>query len=211
MYTNYEEEGYNVGGGRGIGDSCWDMGAKEVEVEITSWPSFFFRLGIFFLLFLVQSCFMITIQKHRHNFVLPKCTHSVPIDRWMPSHRQCRVRRRGPLGFPPRRPNPADAAFLILTQPRLAGLAQHPFPHKVHHQPPDDADERERIHPVHPEAKHPDPDHDAPEIARQQADVEEGRRRHTEQDRGDRVEERQAKREPDEVAAHRSVPGRRAE
>lgn len=64
---------------------------------------------------------------------------------------------------------------------------------------------------MHVQAEDADADDHAPEIARQQADVEEGGRRQSEQQRHQRVEQRQAQRVPCQIAADAAGPGGGAE
>lgn len=112
---------------------------------------------------------------------------------------------------PPRRANPIDTAFLILAQPRLARLAQDALAHEIYDQATDDADESDGIHPMDVQAEDAHADDDAPEVAREQADVEEGGRREPEHERRQRVEEREAQRVADQIPADATVPDRDAE
>ena len=74
-----------------------------------------------------------------------------------------------------------------------------------------DEAEGDRVHPVDRQPEDVDADDDAPEVGRQQRDVEEGRRREPQQHRHERVEERQAERVPDQVADHGPGPARVAD
>lgn len=101
---------------------------------------------------------------------------------------------------PPRGPHPIHAPLLILPQPRLQRLPQHALPHEINDQPTDDAHERDGIHPVDVLVEDLDADHHAPEVPRQQGDVEKGRRREPEHDGRPGVEDEQAERVPRQVA-----------
>ena len=110
-----------------------------------------------------------------------------------------------PLDPPPRRPQPIDAPLLVLAQPGLQRLAQHALPDEVDDEPADDADEGDGVHPVDVLVEDLDADDDAPEVARQQADVEEGGRGEAEHERRARVEDEQAERVARQVAADFAV------
>ena len=71
--------------------------------------------------------------------------------------------------------------------------------------------ERNGIHPVNMQPKDLNPDRHAPEIARQQRDIEKGSRREAEQQRGERVEDEEHERVADDVADDLAVPGSAAE
>jgi len=71
--------------------------------------------------------------------------------------------------------------------------------------------ERNGIHPVNMQPKDLNSDRYAPEIARQQRDIEEGSRREAEQQWGERVEDEEHERVADDVADDLAVPGSAAE
>ncbi len=64
---------------------------------------------------------------------------------------------------------------------------------------------------MHPQPKHLDPDHHAPEVAREQADVEKGGRGEPEHEGREGVEEGEAEGVADEVTADGAGPGCSAE
>lgn len=95
---------------------------------------------------------------------------------------------------------------MILAQPWLLGLTLRALREEVDRQTHDDQDKRNRIHPVHAQVKYLDADAHAPEVRRQQTDVEEGRAGKAEQHWCKGVKEREDERIPGEVAADGGVP-----
>lgn len=114
-----------------------------------------------------------------------------------------------PPHLPPRSSQPVNPILLIPTQPRLQRLPQYALAHKVNDQPANDAHKRNRVHPVDMLMKNLDPNDDAPEIAREQRNVEEGGGREPEHERGARVEDEQAERIARHVAADFAIVPRR--
>lgn len=110
-----------------------------------------------------------------------------------------------PLHPPPRGAQPVDTPLLILAEPRLQRLPQDALADKVDDQAADDAHKRDGVHPVYLFMEDLDPDDHAPEVAGQQTDVEERRRREAEHDRSARIEEEQAERIPGQVPSDFSV------
>lgn len=98
--------------------------------------------------------------------------------------------------------------LLILAEPGLLGLAEHAPGEEVDDEPEDDADEGDGVQVVDDVAEDLDADDGAPEVAREQRDVEEGGRRDAQQEGHDGVEEEQRDGEPGEVPAHLPVPRR---
>ena len=149
--------------------------------------------------------------QHTSHLHLPLPSSSLPTYLPTPSHPPKREETLhndiGPLDPPPRRPDPTDAPLLIPAQPRLLRLAQDLLADKIHHQPHHDHHERNRIQEIDGQAKHLDANHHAPEIAGEEGDVEKGGRRKAEDERGERVEERETQRIPDQIATDLAVPG----
>ena len=120
--------------------------------------------------------------------------------------------RRPPLlQFPLRRAQPADALLLALAEPRLLRLAQHALAEIIHKVAEHDQGEGQRVQPVDVQAEDAQADDDAPEVAGEQGDVEEGGAGEAVQDGYEGVEEREDERVAREVAADFAVPGRGAE
>lgn len=110
------------------------------------------------------------------------------------------------LGRASGRPEPTDAAFLVPSEPRLPRLAHDFFADKVDDQPDHDAHKRDGIHPMDVQPEHLDPNHHAPEIPGQQADVEKGRGCDAEHERREGVEQWDTEGVADQVAARLAVP-----
>lgn len=87
-----------------------------------------------------------------------------------------------PLNLPLGRPDAQHALSLILAQPCLLGLSQHALAEKVDEVADHDEDKGDRVQVVDGVSKDAQADDDAPEVARQQADVEEGGRGESVQD-----------------------------
>lgn len=114
-------------------------------------------------------------------------------------------RRRPSPDLPPRRPQPVHAPLLAPPEPRLQRVAQHALAHKVNDQPADDAHKGDGVHPVDARVEDLDADDDAPEVAREQGDVEEGGRGEAEDEGGAGVEDEEAERVAGHVAADFAV------
>lgn len=113
-----------------------------------------------------------------------------------------------PLRPPLRRSHPADPLLLVLPQPGLEGVPEHLPPQKVGHLAENDAHKGDRVHEVDRQLEDLDADHDPPEVRREQADVEEGRAAHAEDERARAVEQAQGQRVAGQVSADRGVPHR---
>ena len=98
-----------------------------------------------------------------------------------------------------RRADTRHATLLIGTEPRLLGVAEHAPGEEVRHQADDDEHKGNGVHPVDDVPEDADPDDDAPKVGRQERDVEEGSRAHTQDQGGQRVEDCQGEGEADEM------------
>lgn len=111
---------------------------------------------------------------------------------------------------PPRSPQPIHTPLLPPPEPRLQRVPQHALAHKVDDQPANDAHKRNGVHPVDALVEDLDADDDAPEVAREQGDVEEGGRGEPEDEGGAGVEDQEAEGVAGHVAADFAVvPDRR--
>ena len=106
---------------------------------------------------------------------------------------------------PPRSPQPIHAPLLLPTKPRLQRIPQHALAHKVNDQPANDAHKRNWIHPMNMLVENLDADDDAPEIAREERDVEKGRGSESENHGRPGVEDHQTERVARQVASDFAV------
>lgn len=110
------------------------------------------------------------------------------------------------LDPPPRGADARHAIALLLAQPGLDLLRQRSLPQKVNDLAHENEHKGNGIHPVDAQVEDLDANGDAPEVARQQGDVEEGGRGEAEEHGGERVEEEQHERVARQVAADVCVP-----
>lgn len=101
-----------------------------------------------------------------------------------------------------------DSLLLVLTQPGLHGFTEHLSAEIVDELADDDEHKGDGVEEVDAQAKHLDSDHDAPEVAGEQGDVEKGRAGEPEEQGRQTVEQEETQRIPDQVARHRAVPDR---
>lgn len=99
-----------------------------------------------------------------------------------------------------------NTILLVPAQPGLPSLGQSLATQVVNQLADNDQDEGDGVHPVDVVVEDLDADADTPEVHGEQGDVEEGRGRQTEHQRGQTVEQRQTKGETGQVAAHLAVP-----
>lgn len=86
----------------------------------------------------------------------------------------------------------SDAAFLILAQPRLLGIAKQAAGQKVRDEAENDAHKGNGVEKVHRVAKDADANYDAPEIGSKERDIKHGGRAHAQNQRRKGVEEGEA-------------------
>lgn len=123
-----------------------------------------------------------------------------------PSHPSSRTLGRPPSPDPPpRRPQPIHAPLLAPPKPRLQRVPQYALAHEIDDQATDDADKGDGVHPVDALVEDFDANDDAPEVARQQGDVEEGGRGEAEDEGRARIEDQEAERVAGHVAADFAV------
>ena len=110
-----------------------------------------------------------------------------------------------PLDLPPGRAHAIHPALLRPAQPRLLRVPLGALADKVHNQPANDAHKRNGIHPMDTQPEDFDPNDHAPEIAREEGDIEEGRAREAEHERRPAVEDGEAEGVADHVAGDLAV------
>lgn len=107
-----------------------------------------------------------------------------------------------------RRAEAVNPFLLILTQPRLGGLAQDTLSKVINEMPDHNERKCDGIHPVHTVVEDSNADNDAPEVARQERDVLERGAGEAIQNGDQGVEERENQRVSGQVASNFAVPGR---
>lgn len=105
----------------------------------------------------------------------------------------------------------SHAVLLVGTQPGLLGVAEDAAGQKVDDETDDDADKGNGVQVVDDVAKDVDADDDAPEVGRQQRDVEKGSTAHAQDEGSQGVEDEEAEGVAGEPAADGIVPVRIAE
>lgn len=100
---------------------------------------------------------------------------------------------------------PGDAVLLGGAEPGLPRVAEHGAGEEVGELADDDEDEGDGVEEVDGVAEDADADDGAPEVSREEGDVEEGGGREAQDVRDHRVEQEQREREADDVADHGAV------
>ncbi|KAH6604416.1 hypothetical protein Trco_007862 [Trichoderma cornu-damae] len=100
----------------------------------------------------------------------------------------------------------SHAALLVLAQPGLLGVAEDAAGEEVDDEADDDGDKGNGVQEVDGVAKDVDADDDAPEVGRQEGDVEEGGAAHAQDERGEGVEDEEEQGVADEPAGDGAVP-----
>lgn len=99
-----------------------------------------------------------------------------------------------------------DTKFLVFSQPRLEGFTKSTLTDKVHKQTENNHDESNRIQKVDRVVENLNTNNQAPKVHRQQRNVEECRRRDTQQDGCEGVEDEKNNGVADDITTDLSVP-----
>lgn len=99
------------------------------------------------------------------------------------------------------------AVLLVGTQPGLLGVTQYAPRQEIQDQADDDEDKGDGVQVLDGVAKEVNANDDAPEVARQQADIKEGGGAHAQDDGGQAVEDEQGQGVAHDVADGGAVPG----